>query len=158
MSETPTPSDATVSPNRGNGGIVEGAAAHPALDRGFDPDAIGARVRAARKEKDKANGRRRVSKPFRELVKADRRVSRAAHRLTRAAAKGLRTYRDEQDASAEAKRDGAVRDQPRNAAKGLAVVMVEASQVPVDLARAMSTRTGTRLVRRTLRLFLAPLG
>lgn len=120
---------------------------------GLDPEAIGASVRRARRK-----GKRGVSRPFRDLVAADRHLSRAAHRMARAAAKGLATYREGQQASAEAKRDGAVIDQPLNAAQGLAVVMVAASRAPVDLARAMTTRPGRRLVRRMARLVGVSIG
>ena len=119
----------------------------------LDPAAIGAAVRRTREQ-----GKRRVSRPLRELVRADRHIARAAHRLARATAKGLGTYRERQDASAEARRDGAVTDQPLNAAHGLAVAMVAASEAPVDVARAMSTRTGRRLVRRVARLVGLSLG
>ena len=119
---------------------------------GIDPGAIAARVRAARK-----TTRRGVAKPFREAVKLDRHLSRAAHHLARAAAKGLAAYREGQDESAAARRNGAIVEQPKNAAAGLAVAMVEASRVPVDLARALTTRGGRRLVRLTARLVLSPL-
>ncbi len=150
MNETPIPpvDPAPDLPGPAGGGLP-GAS-------GLDAAAIGARVRAARRQgKGK---RKRVSRPFRDLVEADRQLSRAAHRLARAAEKGLAAYRDGQESSSEAKRDGAVRDQPLNAAEGLAVALGEASRVPVDLARAMTTRSGRRLVRRTARLLLSPLG
>jgi hypothetical protein len=138
-----------------------GAAAapgEPAAPR-LDPEAIAASVRAARKARGNGDGqRRKVSRPFRDAVKADRRLSKAAHRMAKAAAKGFGTYREEQDASARKKRDGAVRDAPLNAAKGMADAMAEASRVPVDLMRAMNTRTGVRVIRRTARMVLKPLG
>ena len=91
-------------------------------------------------------------------VEADRHLSRAAHRLAKAASRGLATYRDEQKASRAKKRDGAVRDQARNAAKGTAAALAVASQVPVDVVRAVRTRTGVRVLRRMARVALAPFG
>lgn len=129
--------------------VPQGAAA-----AAVDGEAIAARIRAARRERRRGE----VSKPFRDLVAADRHLSRAAHRLAKAGARGLATYRDEQKASAAKKRDGAVRDQPRNVAKGAAAALVVASAVPLDVVRAVQTRTGVRVLRRMARMAVAPLG
>jgi hypothetical protein len=135
--------------------VLAAPAPHPpSLDPPMlDPEAIAARVRSARRERDRG----KVSKPFRDLVEADRHLSRAAHRLAKATARGFATYRDEQKASGAKKRDGAVRDQPVNVAKGAAAALAVASQVPVDVVRAVRTRTGVRLLRRAARLALEPL-
>jgi hypothetical protein len=111
--------------------------------RCVDGDAIAGRVRAARR--DRKTGK--VSRPYRDAVKADKQLSRAAHRLARAAAEGLGTYREEQQTSAGKKRNGRVRDAPLNAAKGTAEALRIASTVPVDLVRAMRTRRGGRVLR-----------
>lgn len=124
----------------------------------FDPQAIAARVRARRRGKGGEPGaRKKTSKPFRDLERADRHLARAAHRLARAAEKGIAAYREGQTTSAAERRDGAILDQPLNVAEGMAVALGEAARAPVDVARAMTTKSGRRVVRVAARLLLAPL-
>ncbi len=62
--------------------------------------------------------------------------------------------------SAREKKDGAVKDFPHNSAKALSESLKEASEIPVDMADAVTTknyrkrmRRGLRRASRVLRLF-----
>jgi len=100
--------------------------------------------------------KRKVSRGLREVQKAERRLTKAAHRLSEAVAAGLGTYREKRDQSAEAKRDGALRDMPRNVAEAAGKTMRKASKVPSDLVRAVDGKATRRLMRLGTRLMLFP--
>ncbi len=108
-------------------------------------------------EKKKKKGRRKVSRELRDVEQMERHLSRAAQRTARAVAEGLDSYRRRRRRSARRKRDGALRDLPRNAAAGMAETMRVISRVPVDLARAADTPVVRRAFYLGTRMLLLPL-
>jgi hypothetical protein len=72
-------------------------------------------------------------------------------RATRAIALGVETYEHERAKSAKTKTDGAIIDFPHNSAKALSETIREASEIPVDVADAMTTQNYRRRVHRNLR-------
>ncbi len=106
----------------------------------------------------KRRRKRKTSRELRDLQKMEDGMSKAALRLSRAVTEGLEVYRRERERSAAGKRDGAVRDWPRNTAKALSKTMRAASDVPVDMAEAVDTKTARRTLRLGARVLLWPLG
>lgn len=100
--------------------------------------------------------KRKTTRGLRDLQKMTRRLTKTAHRATRAVEKGIATYRERSEVSAEEKRDGALRDLPKNAAEGLSVTIRKASRLPVDLVDAVDVPTTRRLVRFGTRIVLMP--
>lgn len=84
-----------------------------------------------------------------QQVEAD--LVRVARRATSAVAKGIDTYDQERRASAKAKRDGAVEDFPHNSAKAMSAALKEASELPLDVADAVTTKNYRKRLRRGLR-------
>ncbi len=112
---------------------------------------------AVRVIESKKKKRRKISRELRDLETAERYLGRAAQRTARAMADGLDTYQRRRRRSARRKRDGALRDLPRNAAQGMAETLRVGSRVPVDLARAVDTPTVRRAVYFGTRMLLFPL-
>lgn len=110
----------------------------------------------AGKKKRKRKKKRKTTRGLRDLQKMERDLSRATHRTAKAVERGLAEYRRRRDRSASKKRDGALWDMPRNTAEGMATTMREASRVPVDLVRAVDTRTTRRVVRLGTRILMLP--
>lgn len=104
-----------------------------------------------------AKSKRKRSRSLRDLQKMERRLSKAALRMSRAVHEGVVTYIRERDLSAERIRDGALLEMPVNAAKGLSAAIAKGSRVPVDVARAVDTRTARRAIRLGAKLLLWPL-
>jgi hypothetical protein len=100
-------------------------------------------------EAPRPEAQRKESKELRGLLRAERATTKAASRLTRAVARGLEEYQRRSEKSANKRRDGAIHDMARNAAAAVGEVMREASEVPSDLAKAISPRP--KVVRRVLR-------
>ncbi len=121
------------------------------------PDGRQPAVHVVEKKKRKKKRRRKVSRELRDLEQLERHLGRAAQRAARAVADGLDAYRLRRRRSARRKRDGALRDLPRNAAEGMAETLRTASRVPVDLARAVDTPTARRVLYLGTRIFLLPL-
>jgi len=104
----------------------------------------------------KKRKKRKTSRGLRELQRLERRLSKAAHRSAHAVERGVAEYRRRRDRSAGKKRDGALWDMPRNSAEALATSLREASRVPVDLVRAVDTKTARRALRFGTRVLLLP--
>lgn len=102
--------------------------------------------------------KRKTTRGLRDVQTVARRMTKTGHRLARAVEQGIATYRERSEASAEEKRDGALRDLPRNAAEGVSVTLRKASRLPVDLVDAVDVPTTRRLVRFGTRVLLMPLG
>jgi len=110
-------------------------------------------------ERDR-EGAERYSAGLADLQQAEADFVRVARRATSAMAKGIDTYDQERRASAAAKQDGALEDFPHNSAKAVSAAMKEASELPLDLADAVTTknyrqrlRRGLRRISRTMRLY-----
>ena len=108
-------------------------------------------------DKKKKKRRRKVSRELRDMEQMERHLGRAAQHAARAMADGMDTYRRRRRRSARTKRDGALRDMPRNAAEGMAEALRGASRVPIDLARAADTPTVRRVLYYGTRMLLLPL-
>ncbi len=122
-----------------------------------NPPATEPRPAAVHVIERKKKPRRKVSRELRDVEQMERHLSRAAQRAARAVAEGLGVYRRRRRRSAERKRDGALRDLPRNAAEGTAETIRLMSRVPIDLARAADTPTARRALYLGTRILFLPL-
>jgi hypothetical protein len=66
-------------------------------------------------------------------------------------AEGIDTYDRERSRSAIEKEDGAIRDFIPNTGKAMSAYLEEASEIPIDIAEALNTKTNRRQLRRGLR-------
>jgi hypothetical protein len=76
---------------------------------------------------------------------------RVAQRASRALSKGIDTYENERKRSAKEKTDGAVEDFVHNSAKATSAFMKEASEIPIDLAESVNTKSYRKRLRESLR-------
>ena len=82
------------------------------------------------KKKKKKRSKKRYSKGLEEVQRMERQLTRSTQRLTRAADKGITTYRKLSIKSAEKKKDGAVLDFIPNTGIAMSRSMREASTIP----------------------------
>lgn len=99
----------------------------------------------------KKGKKRKYSRGLRDLQITGRRMSKISSRMVRSVSKGMDAYRSASDKSARKKRDGALLDFNRNAAKGITRALRESSRIPFDLAKSMDTRGRRRAARRQTR-------
>lgn len=92
----------------------------------------------------------RYSAGLEDIQQAEVDLLSVMRRATRAVAQGVETYDRERARSAEAKTDGAIEDFPHNSAKALSEMLKEASEIPVDIADAVTTKNYRRRLRRNL--------
>lgn len=124
-------------------------------DETLAPESDASAEASPRADGDKKK-KRKTTRGLRDLQTMGRRMTKTAHRMSRAVEKGIATYRERSEASAEKQRDGALRDLPRNTAVGMSVAIREASRLPVDLVDAVDVPTTRRLVRFGTRVLLMP--
>lgn len=91
------------------------------------------------------------SEDLADLQLLDRDMVRVARRSARALSKSIDTYDEERKRSAEEKRDGAVEDFAHNTAKAASAYLKEASEIPMDIAEALDTRSLRERRRKSLR-------
>jgi hypothetical protein len=101
--------------------------------------------------------KRKYSSGLKEVQKAELGFVKASQRLSRAAERGLRTYRKRRDKSARRKKDGAIRDALENWSRGLGRALRVGSNAPYDFAKEVNTRRFSRQLRDTIRFITPPL-
>ncbi|NTX01527.1 hypothetical protein HUA74_40030 [Myxococcus sp. CA051A] len=102
--------------------------------------------------------KRKTSKGLKNLDKAHDNASRAMEHLSASVSDGLKTYRREQKASAEKKKDGALRDLMKNSGKAASDSLKTLSKVPLDLTRTIDNKRNRKQVRAVARFIAGPLG
>jgi len=100
---------------------------------------------------DRKRRKKRFTRGLRDVQTTTRGVARVSRRLVRAVARGMDTYLKESNRSARKKRDGAWRDFGFNVSDAIGTSLREASGIPRDLVRTLSTRRQGRLMRRSIR-------
>jgi len=93
----------------------------------------------------------RYSEGLEDVQRLEGNLVRVAKRSARAFSTGIDTYEQERDRSAKEKKDGAIEDFVHNSAKAASASMKEASEIPVDIAEALSGRSYRRQARKSLR-------
>ncbi len=80
-------------------------------------------------------------------------LSRSTLRLSDAISQALQDYRDRSDRSSRKKRDGELRDLPKNVARAMEVAFTEAGKAPGDWMSRIGTRRFYKRSRNLIRLF-----
>jgi len=76
---------------------------------------------------------------------------RIAQRAAKAASKGLDTYEQERQRSAQEKTDGAIEEFFNNSAKATSAYMKEVSDIPIDVVESINTESYRKQLRKNLR-------
>jgi hypothetical protein len=106
----------------------------------------------AKKTKDKSDGKKaRYSRGLEDFQRMEGDLTRISQKAAKAVSKGLDTYERERTRSAQEKKDGAVEDYYYNSAKATSAFLKEASDLPIDLAESMYTKTYRKRLRQSLR-------
>lgn len=100
---------------------------------------------------DKKRRKKRYTRGLRDVQTTNRGFTRVSRRLVRAVSRGMTTYLKESNRSARKKRDGAWRDFGFNVSDAIATSLREASGIPRDVVRTVSTRRWRRAVRRSMK-------
>jgi hypothetical protein len=77
----------------------------------------------------------------------------AERRVLRGLAEGAKDYLERSSASAEAHRDGALRDLVRNAARAQQTVIKQLAKIPKDITKSPEVKRGAKRVRSIVRIF-----
>ena len=93
----------------------------------------------------------KTSRGMKPLMEFERGFAKASARVSKAVAKGYAEYLERRDRSAERRRDGALRDAPRNFSSAAGKTMKVASRAPFDFADEFSSKRATKRVRRAVR-------
>ena len=122
------------------------------LEPGLRPIVLEYEPRREKRAKTETSSKgERSSAGLEDIQQAEADLLRVMRRATRAVAQGVETYDRERTRSAEAKTDGAIEDFPHNSAKALSEILKEASEIPVDVADAVTTKNYRRRLRRNLK-------
>lgn len=95
--------------------------------------------------------KRKYSKGLEDLQVLEEDLLRISQKAARAFSKGIDTYQQEREKSAEEKTDGAIEDFLHNSAKAMSVSMKEASDIPIDIAEAVGKESNRKRLRKSLR-------
>ncbi len=103
-------------------------------------------------EDGETNGQAKYSKGLKDIQTLEGDVLRVSQKAAKAFSKGIDTYQEERQKSAEEKTDGAIEDFIHNSAKAMSASLKEASDIPVDIADSI-TNTGSyrKRLRQNLR-------
>jgi hypothetical protein len=95
-----------------------------------------------KKSEGKASkGKPKYSKNLEDIQTLEGDILRVSQKAAKAFSKGIDTYQNEREKSAEEKTDGAIEDFVHNSAKAMSASMKEASDIPVDIADSITTNT-----------------
>jgi len=103
-------------------------------------------------ERKRSGGGRRYSTGLKSVQVMERHLSRAIRRVAHSLDKGMDTYQESRDESAERTRDGALMDFIPNVADGLSGMLEVLTPLPQDLAKALYPPRLRRIVRNTTQL------
>ena len=107
-----------------------------------------------RKKKSKGNGddaQAKYSKGLKDIQILEGNLVRIAQRASKAVFKGIDTYERERKQSLNEKTDGAIEDYVYNSAKAASEFLKETSEIPVDLADSVNSKSYRKRLRRGLR-------
>ena len=125
---------------------------HGHLEPGLRPIVVELKPRSEKRAKTAKQPKAEMySRGLADIQQAEADLLRVMRRATRAIGHGVDTYEQERAKSAEMKRDGAIVDFPHNSAKALSETLKEASEIPVDVAEAITTQNYRRRLRRNLK-------
>jgi len=100
---------------------------------------------------DETERKPKYSKGLEDLQVLEADLLRISQKAAKAFSKGIDTYQQEREKSAEEKTDGAIEDFLHNSAKAMSVSMKEASDIPIDIAEAVNKESYRKRLRKSLR-------
>jgi tellurite resistance protein len=125
---------------------------HGQLQAGLHPIVLEYRSRKEKQTDREADVEaEKYSAGLEDIQRAEADLVRVVHRATQAVAQGFETYDRERRRSAQAKPDGAIEDFPHNSAMALSETLKVASEIPVDMADALTTMNYRRRLRQSLK-------
>ena len=98
--------------------------------------------------KKKKKKKKKYSKNLKHPQQSAEALDKAAYRVSRAVERGLNQYRKQRSKSARKRRDGLLRDAPRNLAKGFGKTLELSNRVPFHVVRVFDTKQARKAVRR----------
>jgi hypothetical protein len=102
--------------------------------------------------KQKKKRKRRYSRGLEEIQQMEPHLTRSTHRMSKAIEKGIATYRKRRKVSARKMKDGAIINFIPDSAWAMSRALEEASPIPYDIARAMTTKRSRKRIRRQVRM------
>jgi len=125
---------------------------HGKLHNAVEPIVIEYKERKKkRKRAADDNEPERYSRGLKDVQRFEGDAVKIARKSAKAFSKGLDTYEQERSRSAKEKKDGAIEDFMHNSAKAASTYMKETSDIPVDIAESMYTKSYRKRLRRNLR-------
>jgi hypothetical protein len=106
------------------------------------------RKRKSKAQKDESP--KKYSEGLEDVQVLEGNMVRIAQRAARAASKGIDTYEQERQRSAQEKTDGAIEDFFNNSAKATSTYLKEVSDIPVDLVESINTESSRKRMRKNL--------
>ena len=103
------------------------------------------------KKRKKKKKKRYSSRTLGDIQRTEERLSRISDRMAKSVSEGTKEYRRARRRSSKKRKDGAIIDFVPNMGEALSASLSEASELPIDLAEAVNTRTTRRQLRRQLR-------
>ncbi len=88
----------------------------------------------------------RYSKGLKEIQKRNLKFAKLGTRMARAVSGGVEEYLRRAEASALRRKDGVLKDLPKNTARGLRVVLRRSSRLPTDVVRLVPKGRVSRVV------------
>lgn len=101
--------------------------------------------------------KRKTSRGLKDIARIERGVAKAGDRLGSAMEAGFSKYREKSKKSSYKKKDGAIRDAVKNWSVAAGKGLEEASKIPGDITKALSTKQVSRAVRGVARIVVPPI-
>jgi hypothetical protein len=101
--------------------------------------------------------KRKTSRGLKDAARLERGIAKAGDRLGTAMEAGFSKYRDKSKKSSYKKKDGAIRDAVKNWSVAAGKGLEEASKIPGDITKALSTKQVSRAVRGVARIVVPPI-
>jgi len=101
--------------------------------------------------------KRKTSRGLKDVARLERGIAKAGDRLGTAMEAGFSKYRDKSKKSSYKKKDGAIRDAVKNWSVAAGKGLEEASKIPGDITKALSTKQVSRAVRGVARIVVPPI-
>lgn len=123
------------------------------LQPDIKPIVIEYQKRRTEKNLDTADGeeKQQYSEGLEDVQRLEGDFVRIAKRSANALSKSLDTYEEERRRSANEKKDGVIEDFVHNSAKAASTYLKEASEIPVDIAESLNTKSYRKRLRKSLR-------
>ena len=107
--------------------------------------------KAKKNEDSKSGSKKKYSKGFEDIQTFEEDVLRVSQRAAKAFSKGIDTYQEEREKSAEEKTDGAIEDFLHNSAAAMSASLKEASDIPMDIAESLNKDSYRKRLRESLK-------